>query len=111
MSAWILCRKRKPEEYSLIDLEVTTCDREREVAFYYVEQDKWFDPTTMNEVEVIAWRKPSKPYGTEKDLITFKDRVQLVKEYEQWLADNPEIKDCPLSFCTFLNGKGVIHLE
>ena len=111
MSAWILCRKRKPKEYSLIDLEITTHDRKREVAFYYVEQDKWFDPTTMNEVEVIAWRKPSKPYGTEKDLITFKDRVQLVKEYEQWLADNPEIKDCPLSFCTFFNGKGVIHLE
>ena len=111
MSAWILCRKRNPKEYSLIDLEITTHDRKREVAFYYVEQDKWFDPTTMNEVEVIAWRKPSKPYGTEKDLITFKDRVQLVKEYEQWLADNPEIKDCPLSFCTFLNGKGVIHLE
>lgn len=111
MSGWILCRKCKPEKYNLIDLEITTCDRKREVAFYYVEQDKWFDPTTMNEVEVIAWKEPSRPYGEERELITFKDRVKLVKEYEQWLADNPEIKDCSLSFCTFLNGKGVIHLE
>ena len=111
MSDWILCRKRKPKEYNLIDLEVTTPDRKREVAFYCVDQDIWFDPTTMNEVEVIAWKEPSKPYGEEKDVVTFKDRVQLVEEYGQWLADNPEIKDCPLSFCTFLAAKGVIHLE
>lgn len=110
MSGWILCRDHKPVEYDLIDLEITTENYEREVAFYYIKQDKWFDPTTMNEVEVIAWKKPSKPYGEEKELITFKDRLQLVKEYEQWLADNPEIKDCPLSFTSFLNWKGVLHL-
>ena len=66
MSDWILCSKRKPKEYSLIDLEVTTPDNKREVAFYYVDQDKWFDPTTMNEVEVIAWKEPSEPYGEGK---------------------------------------------
>lgn len=69
MSDWILCCKRKPKEYNLIDLEVTTPDNKREVAFYYVDQDKWFDPTTMNEVEVIAWKKPSEPYGEGKGAI------------------------------------------
>lgn len=34
---------------------------------------------------------------------TFSERRKLAKGYEQWLQENPEVKDCALSVITYLD--------
>ena len=38
----------------------------------------------------------------------FSDRLSLVREFEKWLIENPEVKDCPLSLIGFLEGYGYL---
>lgn len=35
----------------------------------------------------------------------FSERLQLAKEYEEWLQEHPQVKDCPLSVLSFLEIK------
>lgn len=62
MSEWIKFPDQKPEEYNLVDLEVTTSDGLRRVGFYSTNEGTWWQPTTLERLEVIAWKKPSEPY-------------------------------------------------
>ena len=36
----------------------------------------------------------------------FKERKKLAKQYEQWLQENPQIKDSPFNVISFLAGIG-----
>lgn len=65
VSEWIEFSKKKPVEYDLEDLEVTTAEGVRSIAFYSVKEDKWWEPTTYKNVEVVAWKAPSKPWRGE----------------------------------------------
>ena len=65
LSDWIPVEQRLPEEYPLEDLEVTTSDHKRNVGFYRPQSNQWFENTTYKELEGIAWKGPSEPYGKE----------------------------------------------
>lgn len=38
----------------------------------------------------------------------FSDRRKMEQEYLAWLKENPEIKDCPFSVISFLEGQGCL---
>lgn len=38
----------------------------------------------------------------------FSDRRKMEQEYLAWLKENPEIKDCPFSVISFLEGQGYL---
>lgn len=39
-------------------------------------------------------------------MIFFSERKELADQYEQWLKENPQIKDCPFNVISFLAGIG-----
>lgn len=39
----------------------------------------------------------------------FSDRRKIEREYLDWIAKNPEIKDCPFTLISFLEGAGYLH--
>ena len=38
----------------------------------------------------------------------FSTRLKVVKLYEEFLKENPTIKDCPLTVVSFLEGRGFL---
>lgn len=38
----------------------------------------------------------------------FSDRKKLTTEYEKWLAQEPELKDCAFNVISFLESKGLL---
>lgn len=38
----------------------------------------------------------------------FSDRKKLTTEYEKWLSQEPELKDCAFNVISFLEGKGLL---
>lgn len=40
--------------------------------------------------------------------IFFNDRKKIANAYEEWLKENPEIKDCPFNVITFMVGEGLV---
>lgn len=38
----------------------------------------------------------------------FSDRKKLTTEYEKWLAQEPELKDCAFNVISFLENKGLL---
>lgn len=41
-------------------------------------------------------------------MVLFSDRKKIVDAYEEWLKENPTIKDCPMNLVTFMVGKGLV---
>lgn len=50
----------------------------------------------MNEIEAI---------------VTFTDRVCVVKLYEQWLEVHPDAKRCELTFLSYLQLNGILNVK
>ena len=47
--------------------------------------------------------------STDRDCVNFySERARMAVEYEEWLKEHPEIKDCPLSVISFLEIKGAL---
>lgn len=44
-------------------------------------------------------------------MLFFGHRKALADEYEKWLAEHPEIKDCPINLIGFLVGHSLIDEE
>lgn len=41
-------------------------------------------------------------------MVFFGDRKKIVYAYEEWLKENPIIKDCPMSLVSFMVGKNLV---
>lgn len=41
-------------------------------------------------------------------MVFFGDRKKIVDAYEQWLKENPIIKDCPMSLVAFMVGEDLV---
>lgn len=41
-------------------------------------------------------------------MLLFGDRKKIADAYEKWMKENPEIKDCPLSVVSFMEGMGLV---
>ena len=41
-------------------------------------------------------------------MVFFGDRKKIVDAYEEWLKENPEIKDCPMSLVAFMVGEDLV---
>lgn len=41
-------------------------------------------------------------------MIFFSDRKKIANAYEEWLRENPNIKDCPENLVAFMEIKGLL---
>ena len=41
-------------------------------------------------------------------MVFFSDRKKIVDAYEEWLKENPVIKDCPMNLVAFMVGKDLV---
>lgn len=41
-------------------------------------------------------------------MVFFNDRKKIVDAYEEWLKENPTIKDCPMSLVAFMVGEDLV---
>lgn len=70
-------------------------------------------PPTNNK-NIIVWGKDCEKCkrnyenSDEGKKVSFKDRVKLVQEYDEWLKENKIVMDCPLNVITYLNSKNML---